>query len=183
MSRIVVFFPVFACLTAFQACSSSSSQLSPQQVAAYSVATGFLTLCDDTNYKNALYFAEPIKSRPEGATWITRMQSRRAPFGPPIWRSWVNRQRVNESPKMAFQFRTSFSNEPLVDELVSVARISGRWQVYDYKFHALGKHPSSTPPSPTSKSPPSVPIPSYSPPPGGPPLPGATPWEDHLPTP
>jgi hypothetical protein len=159
MSRIVVFFSVFACLTSFQACSSSSSQLSLQQVAAYSVATGFLTLCDDGNYKNALYFyTQPIKSYPEGATWITQMRGKRAPFGIPIWRDWVNRKQINESPKMAFQFRTSFSNEPLVDELVSVTRISGRWRVDDYKFHALGKHPSA-------KHPPPVPTPSL--PPGG----------------
>ncbi|MEY2604671.1 MAG: hypothetical protein QOH31_2466 [Verrucomicrobiota bacterium] len=183
MSRIVVFFSVFACLTSFQACSSSSSQLSPQQVAAYSVATGFLTLCDDGNYKNALYFyTEPIRSYPEGATWITQTRGKRAPFGIPIWRDWVNRQQVNESPKMAFQFRTSFTSEPLVDELVSVERICGQWQVYDYKFHALGKHPS---PTPASKHAPPVPThllppgasrsPSPMPSPSQPPLPATSP--------
>ena len=155
MSRIVVFFPVFACLTVFQACSSSSIKMSPQQIAAYSVATGFLTLCDDANYKNALDFAGPIKSHPEGATWIPQMQKRRAPFGIPIQRSWVNRQLLNESPNMAFQFRTSFSNAPLVDEFVSLTSISGQWQVYDYKFHALGKQPSpSATPPPGAGSPP-----------------------------
>jgi Protein of unknown function (DUF4019) len=162
MSRIVVFLPVFACILVFQACSGSSSKMSPQQTAAYGVATGFLTLCDDGNYRNALFFAGPIKSRPEGATWITQTQSRRAPFGFPIWRYWNNRQRVDESPKMEFQFRTSFSNAPLVDEVVSVARISGQWQVYDYKFHALGKQPSSSGP---------IPMPSATPPPRLPPPP------------
>jgi hypothetical protein len=182
MSRIALFFPVFACLTGFQACSSSSSALSRQQIAAYSVATGFLTLCDDANYKNALYFAEPIKSQPGSKTWITQMQSKRAPFGIPIWRYWVNRQHGIESPKMEFEFRTSFSSEPLVDELVSVERISGQWQVYDYKYHALGKHPS---PTPASKRPPGVPphsltpgasrSPSPSPYPSQPPLPATSP--------
>jgi hypothetical protein len=172
MSRIVLCFPLFALFIAFQACSSSSSKMSPQQIAAYAVATGFLTLCDDGNYRNALFFAGPIKSRPEGATWITQTQKTRAPFGIPIWRYWANRQRVDESPKMAFQFRTSFSNEPLVDEVVSVARISGQWQVYDYKFHALGKHPSpSATPKPTSRSSPRG-LPPSSPPAasGSPPL-------------
>jgi len=182
MSRIVVRFPIFACILVFQACSNSSSKMSPQQIAAYSVATGFLTLCDDANYRNALFFAEPIKSRPEGATWITQMQRTRAPFGVPIWRYWDNRQRVDESSTMAFQFRTSFSNEPLVDEVVSLARISGHWQVYDYKFHALGKHPS---PTPASKHAPPVPThllppgasrsPSPMPSPSQPPLPATSP--------
>ena len=64
MSRIVVFFPVFACILAFQACSSSSSKMSPQQIAAYAVATGFLTLCDDGNYRNALIFRGTNKVTP-----------------------------------------------------------------------------------------------------------------------
>jgi len=184
MSRIVVFFPVFACILAFQACSSSSSKMSPQQIAAYAVATGFLTLCDDGNYRNALFFAGPIKSRPEGATWITKTQSKRGPFGIPISRYWTNRQRVGESPKMAFQFRTSFSNEPLVDEVVSVARISGQWQVYDYEFHALGKHPSpSATPKPTLKSSPRALSPSSPPAASGSPAPSPSHVEPPLPSP
>lgn len=153
MSRIVACFPVFACFIALQACSSLSSQLSPQQIAAFSVATSFLALCDDADYKGALdFYARPIKSQPEGTTWVTRMQGKRARFGLPIGRYWVNRQGLNESSNMTFQFRTSFPNEPPVDEVVSVTRISGRWQVYDYKFHALGKHPSpSLTPTPTPK--------------------------------
>jgi hypothetical protein len=166
MSRIVVFFPVFACILVFQACSGSSSKMSPQQIAAYSVATGFLTLCDDGNYRNALFFASPIRSRPEGATWITQTQKTRGPFGALISRYWANRQRVDESANMAFQFRTSFSNAPLVDEVVSVARISGQWQVYDYKFHAFGKQPSSSGPIPMPSSTPPPPLPPRSFPPG-----------------
>ena len=184
MSRIVVRFPIFACILVFQACSNSSSKMSPQQIAAYSVATGFLTLCDDANYRNALFFAEPIKSRPEGATWITQMQRTRAPFGVPIWRYWDNRQRVDESSTMAFQFRTSFSNEPLVDEVVSLARISGHWQVYDYKFHALGKHPSpSATPKPRSKSSPRVLSPLPPPSASGSPSPSPSHVEPPLPSP
>jgi hypothetical protein len=151
MSRIVVAFLVFACLVALQACSHLPSQLSPQQLAAYSVATGFLVLCDDGDFKGALYlYARPIKSRPESATWVTKTQATRAPFGFPILRDWVNRQELNESPNMTFQFRTSFENEPEVAEIVSVTRTSGRWQVYEYKFHALGKR-SSPALKPTAK--------------------------------
>jgi hypothetical protein len=176
MSRIVVFFPVFACFLVFQACSGSSSKMSLQQIAAYSVATGFLTLCDDGNYRNALFFAPPISSRPEGTRWITQMQKTRAPFGLPISRYWANRQRVDQSANMTFQFSTSFSNAPVVDEVVSVTKISGQWQVYDYKFHAFGKQPSPGPaPMPTSTPPPSVPSRSLSP--------GSFPSQPSLPSP
>ncbi len=179
MSRIVVCFPVFACFIAFPACSSSTSELSLQQIAAYSVATGFLTLCDDSDYRGALaLYAGPIKSHPERATWVTRIQARRGPFGLPIGRYWVNRQGLNESSKTTFQFRTSFTSAPLVDEVVSVAKISGRWQVYDYQFHALGKHPSPFP-TPTPKPKPS----SRRSPPGesGSPSPERSPSEPPLP--
>lgn len=183
MSRIVVCFPVFACFIAFPACSSSTSRLSLQQIAAYSVATGFLTLCDDGDYKGALeLYAGPIKSHPERATWVARVQSRRGPFGLPIGRYWVNRQRLNESSKTTFQFRTNFSSAPLVDEVVSVAKISGRWQVYDYQFHALGKHPSPFP-TPTLTPKPSSRVSSRPPPPGesGSPFPERPPSEPPLP--
>lgn len=186
MSRILLCFPFFACFVALQACSSLSSQLSRQQIAALSVARSFLSLCDNSDFKGALdVYARPIKSRPEGTTWVTRMQSKRAPFGLPIVRHWVNRRGLNESPNITFQFHTSFTNEPLVDEVVSVTRTSGQWQVYDYKFHALGKHPSSLTPKPTPKPSPSGPFPSPpprasvhpSPPPAPsePPLPAASP--------
>jgi hypothetical protein len=184
MIRIVVCFAVFACFIVLQACSNLSSQLSPQQIAAYSAATGFLTLCDDGDFKGALdFYAGPMKSRPGGATWITQMRGKRAPFGLPIGRYWVNRQGLNEAPNMTFQFRASFLNEPQVDEIVAVTRTSGRWQVYDYKFHALGKHPSPSPtptPKPSPRAPSSPPSrTSGTPPPGPspsePPLPGASP--------
>jgi hypothetical protein len=165
MTRVAACFTVFVFFAAFQACSSSSSQLSRQQIAAYSVATGFLILCDDVDYNNALgLYAEPIKSQPEGRTWVARMQVQRAPFGPPIGRYWVNRRGLNEPLRTTFRFSTSFLNAPRVDEVVSVERISGKWQVYDYKFHELGKHPSPLPTTtPTRKhSPPISPHPSSS---------------------
>lgn len=150
---------VLACFVTLQACSTWSSRLSTQQVAAYSVATGFLTLCDFNDFKGALdLYGGPIRSHPDGATWVSVMQAKRAPFGPPILRTWMNRQELNDSANLTFRFRTSFSNEPLADEVVSVARTSGRWQVYDYKFRGLGKHPS----------------PSVTPVPGQSPLPALT---------
>jgi hypothetical protein len=142
----VCFF--LACVVTLQACSTWSSRLSTQQVAAYSVATGFLTLCDFNDFKGALdLYGGPIRSHPDGATWVTVMQAKRAPFGPPVLRTWMNRQELNDSANLTFRFRTSFSNVPLADEVVSVARTSGKWQVYDwqvydYKFHPLGKYPS-----------------------------------------
>ena len=173
MTRVAACFPVFVFFAAFQACSSSSSQLSRQQIAAYSTATGFLTLCDDVDYNSALgLYAQPIKSQPEGTKWVARMQVQRAPFGPPIGRYWVNRRGLNEPLRTTFRFSTSFLNAPQVDEVVSVERISGKWQVYDYKFHALGKHPSPLPTTtPTRKhSPPASPHPSPS-------------WESEAPSP
>jgi hypothetical protein len=141
MRRIPVCF--LACFVTLQACSTWSSRLSTQQVAAYSVATGFLTLCDFNDFKGALdLYGGPIRSHPDGATWITVMQAKRARFGPPILRTWMNRRELNDSANLTFRFRTSFSSEPLADEVVSVARTSGKWQVYDYKFHGLGQHPS-----------------------------------------
>src|SRR5258708_15882521 len=136
MTRIVVCFPVFSCFIAFPACSSSTSELSFQQISAYSVATGFLTLCDDSDYRGALaLYAGPIKSHPERATWVTRIQARRGPFGLPIGRYWVNRQGLNESSKTTFQFRTTFTSAPLVHEVLSVPTISRPFQVSHSHFH------------------------------------------------
>jgi Protein of unknown function (DUF4019) len=163
MVRILACFRFFACFVALQACSSLSSQLSTRQVAAYSVATGFLTLCDDGDFNSALeLYANPIKLHPDGATWVTTTRAKRAPFGPPILRSWMNRQGLNESANLTFHFRTSFTDAPLVDEVVSVTRTSGRWQVYEYTFHALGKHPS--PPVTTGPSQSQSPLPVLNPP-------------------
>jgi hypothetical protein len=144
MRRIAVRFPVFACLVALQACSNLSSHLSSQQLAAYSAAIAFLGLCDDGDYNGALtLYGGPIKARQESATWVTQMQSKRAPIGIPIMRSWVNRQELNGPPNITFQFRTSLSSGSLMDEVVSVTRTSGHWQVYTYNFQVLGKRASS----------------------------------------
>jgi hypothetical protein len=158
-------FPILVCFVALQACSSWSSRLSNQQVAAYSVATGFLALCDFNDFKSALdLYGRPIKSQPDAGTWATTTQAKRAHFGPPILRSWINRQELNDSANLTFEFRTSFSAEPLVDEVVSVTRTSGKWQVNDYKFHAVGKHPSPSV-TPGHPSNPAAHPPSPSPPP------------------
>src|SRR5258708_4205890 len=94
MTRVAACFPVFVFFAAFQACSSSSSQLSRQQIAAYSVPTGFLILCDDGDYNNALgLYAEPIKSQPQGRTCAAPMHVQSAPFLPPLARYRVNRRR------------------------------------------------------------------------------------------
>src|SRR5258708_21189510 len=73
------------------------------------------------------------------------MKVQRAPFGHPIRRYWFNRRGLNEPLQTTFRFSTSFLNAPQVDEVVSVERISGKWQVYDYEFHELRKHPSPLP--------------------------------------
>jgi Protein of unknown function (DUF4019) len=184
MRLIAVPFPVFACFVALQACSNLPGRLSSQQVAAYSAAIGFLGLCDDGDFNGALIlYGGPIKARAEAATWVTQMQSKRGPVGLPIIRSWVNRQGLNGPPNITFQFRTSFSSGSLLDEVVSVTRTSGHWQVYGYNFHVLGKHPpSSTIPTANPK----VPRPAQSPfvPPLPPESPGPTPYpfEPRLPT-
>jgi len=156
MIRISVSFLFIACFVALQAGISSSSQLSTQQITAYSTATGFLALCDDGDFKGAFgLYAEPIKSQTNGEAWIAATRPKRALLGAPILRYWVNRQRLKDSAYLTFEFRTNFVDGSLVDEVVSVARASGRWEVYEYNFHAPGKHssPSATPlrtPEPTA---------------------------------
>ena len=145
MRLVTVRLPIFACFVAVLACSNFSSRLSSQQVAAYVAATGFLGLCDDGDYRGALVlYGGPIRARPEGPTWVTQMQSKRAPLGLPILRFWVNRRGLNGPPNITFRFRTSFTSGSLLDEVVSVTSTSGHWQVYTYNFRVIGKPPSSS---------------------------------------
>jgi hypothetical protein len=65
---------------------------SSQQLAAYSAATGFLTLCDDTDYDYALsHFAQPLKASAVGPTWVKGMQDNRGNYGIPVIRSLVTK--------------------------------------------------------------------------------------------
>ena len=131
-----------------------------EQLAAYSVATGFLTLCDDGDYAHALdHFGKPLKSSPQGANWANDMAKRRGPFGRPVERVLVSRTDLRNSTKtdrINFIFRASFIGHLPGEESVSVEKVKDRWQVYDYKFSSSEKvgatpHVSSTPTVPKKK--------------------------------
>jgi hypothetical protein len=126
-----------------------ASDVQSQQATAYSVATGFLNLCDDSDYDHALeHFAKPLKASPTGATWIKEMQAHRDPYGIPVIRSLVSRdtqkltRTATEPAKISYSFRTSFVGTTPGDESVSVEKFNGKWQVYDYKFRPSGKPPA-----------------------------------------
>jgi hypothetical protein len=117
-----------------------------QQMSAYSAATGFLTLCDDSDFDNALeHFAKPLKASPAGATWVNQMHDHRDPYGIPVIRSLVSRDTqklgttANGPAKISYIFRTSFLGTTPGDEYVSLEKFNGKWQVYDYKFRPSGK--------------------------------------------
>ena len=126
-----------------------ASDVHSQQASAYSAATGFLTLCDDSDYDNALeHFGKPLKASPAGTTWVKEMQAHRDPYGIPVIRSLVSRdtqklsRTANEPAQISYIFRTSFLATTPGDEYVSVERFNGKWQVYDYKFRPSGKPPA-----------------------------------------
>lgn len=129
------------------------SHTTTQQMAAYSVATGFLTLCDDGDFAHALdRFARPLKSSPQGATWTKKMTDNRAKFGNPIQRAMISRNDYLHSPPrrtINFVFQTSFVNQPSAQESVSLEMLDGRWQVYDYQFRPFGKPVGTGTPTPT----------------------------------
>ena len=111
-----------------------------QQMSAYSTATGFLTLCDDSDFDHALeHFAKPLKASPAGGTWVKEMQDHRDTYGIPVIRSLVSRDTQNDLSRINFVFRTSFLGTTPSDEFVSVEKFNGKWQVYDYKFKPSGK--------------------------------------------
>jgi hypothetical protein len=123
---------------------------SSQQLAAYSAATGFLTLCDDSDYDYALsHFAQPLKASAVGPTWVKGMQDSRGNYGIPVIRSLVTKdgQKLSgtaaEPARINFVFRTSFLGTTPGEEFVFVEKISGKWQVYDYKFRPSGKPPAN----------------------------------------
>jgi hypothetical protein len=126
-----------------------ANNVSSQQMSAYSIATGFLTLCDDSDFDHALeHFAKPLKASPAGATWIQTMQNSRANYGIPVLRALVSRdsQKLNgteaEPAKISFVFRTSFVGTTPGDESVWLEKFNGKWQVYNYKFQPSGKPPA-----------------------------------------
>jgi hypothetical protein len=123
-----------------------------QQASAYSAATGFLTLCDDSDFDNALgHFAKPLKATTSTDTWIQQMTDHRGAYGIPVMRALVSRDAqsvpgtASDLSKMNFVFRTSFLDTTPGDEYVSVEKLEGRWQVYAYKFKPSGKPPAQKP--------------------------------------
>ena len=137
---------VAASFVLVQGCANDAPS---QQMSAYSVATGFLTLCDDSDFANALeHFARPLKASPAGTTWVKEMQDHRDKYGMPVIRSLVSRDtqklsgKANEPAQMSYIFRTSFLGTTPGDEYVSLEKSNGKWQVYDYKFRPSGKPPA-----------------------------------------
>jgi hypothetical protein len=127
-----------------------ANNVSSRQLAAYSVATGFLTLCDDSDYDYALsHFARPLKDSAAGPTWVKGMQDNRGNYGIPVIRSLVTKDgqklsgTADEPARINFVFRTSFLGTTPGEEAVFVEKISGKWQVYDYKFRPSGKPPAN----------------------------------------
>jgi hypothetical protein len=150
IDRVTVHSLILATALFIAGCSHTSTQ----QMAAYSVATGFLTLSDDGDYTHALdRFARPLRSSPAGATWATTMTANRGKFGQPLQRAMISRNDYRNSAgqrgTINFVFQTSFVNQPTAQESVSLEMLDGRWQVYDYQFHPFGKPVGAGTPTPT----------------------------------
>ena len=80
-------------LAVFVLLAGCANDVSSQQMAAYSVATGFLTLCDDSDFEHALeHFAKPLKASVSGPSWVKNMQGHRSNYGAPIIRALVTRE-------------------------------------------------------------------------------------------
>jgi hypothetical protein len=136
-----------------------ANNVTSRQLAAYSVATGFLTLCDDVDYNYALsHFAQPLKDSVAGPNWVKGMQEKRSTYGIPVIRSLVTKdgQRLSGTPdeptRINFIFRTSFLGTTPGEESVYVEKINGKWQVYDYKFRPSGKPPTHKTQAPIKKT-------------------------------
>ena len=141
--QVARWVPVLAALVFVLGCASD---VPSQQMSAYSTATGFLTLCDDSDFDHALeHFAKPLQASPAGSTWVKQMQDNRANYGLPVIRSLVSRDTqklggsANDLARVNFVFRTSFIGTTPGEEDVSVEKLKGHWQVYDYKFRPSGK--------------------------------------------
>src|ERR1700749_4394890 len=139
-------------LVAFLFIQGCARDIPTQQASAYSAATGFLTLCDDADFDHALgHFAKPLKATTSADTWVKQMQDHRGSYGLPVMRALVSRDTqnlpgtANEPAKINFVFRTSFLGTTPGDEYVSVEKLEGRWQVYEYKFRPSGKPPAEKP--------------------------------------
>jgi len=133
-------------LAAFVFIQGCASDIPSQQASAYSAATGFLTLCDDADFDHALgHFAKPLKASTATDIWVKEMTDHRGAYGIPVMRALVSRDgqnlpgTANEPAKINFVFRTSFLETTPADEYVSVEKLDGRWQVYNYKFRPSGK--------------------------------------------
>jgi hypothetical protein len=144
--QVAGWIPIMAALVFILGCASD---VPSKQLSAYSAATGFLTLCDDTDFDHALeHFAKPLKASPAGDTWVKEMQGHRATYGIPVIRSLVSRDTrqlggaANDPARVSFVFRTSFLGTTPGEEDVSVEKLNGQWQVYDYKFRPSGKPPA-----------------------------------------
>lgn len=149
MNRVTGLVLVLVGFVLVQGCANN---VASQRMSAYSIATGFLTLCDDSDFDHALeHFAKPLKASPAGAQWVESMQKNRATYGIPVLRALVSRdgQKLDgtkeDLARIDFVFRTSFVGTTPSDESVSVEKFNGKWQVYDYKFKPSGKPPADRP--------------------------------------
>ena len=146
-------------LAAFVFIQGCARDIPSQQASAYSAATGFLTLCDDADFDHALsHFAKPLKASTSTDTWVKQMTAHRGAYGIPVMRALVSRDTqnlpgtANQPAKINFAFRTSFLGTTPGNEYVSVERLDGRWQVYDYKFRPSGKPHGEKPTANIKKS-------------------------------
>src|SRR5689334_16242940 len=93
-------------LAVFTLVAGCASDLSSQQMAAYSVATGFLTLCDDSDFDHALdHFANPLKATVTAPTWVKNMQGNRGNYGAPVIRALITREGQDVSGVGSVPFR------------------------------------------------------------------------------
>jgi hypothetical protein len=149
MNQLTQWILPLAALAFIQGCARD---IPSQQASAYSAATGFLTLCDDADFDHALgHFAKPLKASTSTDIWVKEMTDHRGAYGIPVMRALVSRDTqklpgtANDPARINFVFRTSFLGTTPGDEYVSVEKVDGRWQVYEYKFKPSGKPPEDKP--------------------------------------
>src|ERR1700747_1046683 len=77
-----------AVLVIVQGCANN---VAPENLRAYAIAAGVLTLCDDGDFDYALeHFGRPLKAT-AGTDWSDKMQKTRGTYGLPVIRTLVGR--------------------------------------------------------------------------------------------
>ena len=141
-------FAVCLGLVLFQGCafqrsiSKSLTEKGAREKEARAAALEWLALIDAGDYE-AAYAMEPARLR-AGMTeeqFIRSMESRRAPFGRVLSRSFIGAaftRKLTGSPDGRYEsilFRTSFENKKVAAERVILSHESRQWRVVDYRLY------------------------------------------------